>query len=213
MDCTLISETVLLKIKKQEQKEEKSPKRERKVNDSLSELFDQTTREEYESYLTDSSLCEPEENLQVEYEELSVAAKKLNNHEDIPDKVKQKAFVEPYFKDDERKTTLQNFPHIEVVRKKEERRKLLGHTCKECEIYYADIPEEEREKKLASCSRHRFRYIPPNTPENFWEVGFPSTQTCVDRGYIKEDIDPCPRPKRRQPYNAMFSPKGKEQKT
>uniref|UniRef100_A0A7N4PCT7 DNA endonuclease RBBP8 n=1 Tax=Sarcophilus harrisii TaxID=9305 RepID=A0A7N4PCT7_SARHA len=215
MDCTLISETVLLKIKKQEQKEEKSPskERERKVNDSLSELFDQTTREEYESYLTDSSLCEPEENLQVEYEELSVAAKKLNNHEDIPDKVKQKAFVEPYFKDDERKTTLQNFPHIEVVRKKEERRKLLGHTCKECEIYYADIPEEEREKKLASCSRHRFRYIPPNTPENFWEVGFPSTQTCVDRGYIKEDIDPCPRPKRRQPYNAMFSPKGKEQKT
>ncbi|XP_074132632.1 DNA endonuclease RBBP8 isoform X2 [Sminthopsis crassicaudata] len=213
MDCTLISETVLLKIKKQEQKEEKSPKRERKVNDSLSELFDQTTREEYESYLTDSSLCEPEENLQVEYEELSVAAKKLNSHEDIPDKVKQKAFVEPYFKDDERKTTLQNFPHIEVVRKKEERRKLLGHTCKECEIYYADIPEEEREKKLASCSRHRFRYIPPNTPENFWEVGFPSTQTCVDRGYIKEDLDPCPRPKRRQPYNAMFSPKGKEQKT
>ncbi|XP_036597137.1 DNA endonuclease RBBP8 isoform X2 [Trichosurus vulpecula] len=215
MDCTLISETVLLKIKKQEQKGEKSPKQERKVNDSLSELFDQTTREEYESYLADSSpLCEPEENLQVEdEEELSVAAKKQNSHEDTPDKVKQKAFVEPYFKDDERKTTLQNFPHIEVVRKKEERRKLLGHTCKECEIYYADIPEEEREKKLASCSRHRFRYIPPNTPENFWEVGFPSTQTCVDRGYIKEDLDPCPRPKRRQPYNAMFSPKSKEQKT
>ncbi|XP_074062511.1 DNA endonuclease RBBP8 isoform X2 [Macrotis lagotis] len=214
MDCTLISETMLLKIKKQEQKGEKSPKRERKLHDSLSELFDQTTHEEYESYLADSSpLCEPEENLQVEDEELSLAAKKLNSHEDIPDKVKQKAFVEPYFKDDERKTTLQNFPHIEVVRKKEERRKLLGHTCKECEIYYADIPEEEREKKLASCSRHRFRYIPPNTPENFWEVGFPSTQTCVNRGYIKEDLDPCPRPKRRQPYNAMFSPKGKEQKT
>ncbi|XP_056679768.1 DNA endonuclease RBBP8 isoform X2 [Monodelphis domestica] len=258
MDCTLISETVLLKIKKQEQKEEKSPKQERKMNDSLAELFDQTTHEEYESYLANSSpLCEQEENLHVEDDELSVATKKLNRkviqsfyfvlqlktalfsfnptsrrngdhcsgptgnisgfsfvcHEDIPDKVKQKAFVEPYFKDDERKTTLQNFPHIEVVRKKEERRKLLGHTCKECEIYYADIPEEEREKKLASCSRHRFRYIPPNTPENFWEVGFPSTQTCVDRGYIKEDLDPCPRPKRRQPYNAMFSPKGKEQKT
>ncbi|XP_027954169.1 DNA endonuclease RBBP8, partial [Eumetopias jubatus] len=110
-------------------------------------------------------------------------------------------------------TSLQNFPHIEVVRKKEERRKLLGHTCKECEIYYADIPAEEREKKLASCSRHRFRYIPPNTPENFWEVGFPSTQTCMERGYIKEDLDPCLRPKRRQPYNAMFSPKSKEQKT
>lgn len=54
--------------------------------------------------------------------------------------------------------------------------------------YYADIPEEEREKKLASCSRHRFRYIPPNTPENFWEVGFPSTQTCVERGLCKKGL-------------------------
>ncbi|XP_059265326.1 DNA endonuclease RBBP8 isoform X3 [Mustela nigripes] len=160
MDCTLVSETVLLKMKNQEQKGEKSP-----------------------------------------------------IPGDKQEKVKQKAFVEPYFKDDGRETGLQNFPHIEVVRKKEERRKLLGHTCKECEIYYADIPAEEREKKLASCSRHRFRYIPPNTPENFWEVGFPSTQTCMERGYIKEDHDPCPRPKRRQPYNAMFSPKIKEQKT
>nr|XP_048303931.1 DNA endonuclease RBBP8 isoform X2 [Myodes glareolus] len=159
MDCTLVSETVLLKMKKQEPKE-KSP-----------------------------------------------------IHGDKQDGVKQKAFVEPYFKDKERESSIQNFPHIEVVRKKEERRKLLGHTCKECEIYYADMPAEEREKKLASCSRHRFRYIPPSTPENFWEVGFPSTQTCLERGYIKEDLDLCPRPKRRQPYNAVFSPKGKEQRT
>ncbi|XP_030192641.1 DNA endonuclease RBBP8 isoform X2 [Lynx canadensis] len=207
-DCTLVSETVLLKMKKQEQKGEKSPNGERKMNDSLEDMFDRTTHEEYESCLADSF-----PQAAAEEEELSTTTKKPNTHGDKQDKVKQKAFVEPYFKDDERETSLQNFPHIEVVRKKEERRKLLGHTCKECEIYYADIPAEEREKKLASCSRHRFRYIPPNTPENFWEVGFPSTQTCMERGYIKEDLDPCPRPKRRQPYNAMFSPKGKEQKT
>ncbi|XP_037661903.1 DNA endonuclease RBBP8 isoform X2 [Choloepus didactylus] len=204
MDCTLVSETVLLKMKKQEQKE-KSTNGERKMNDSLEDMFERTTHEEYESCLAESFPQVAEEK-----EELSAAT---NTCGDKRDKVKQKAFVEPYFKDDERETSLHNFPHIEVVRKKEERRKLLGHTCKECEIYYADIPPEEREKKLASCSRHRFRYIPPNTPENFWEVGFPSTQTCVERGYIKEDLDPCPRPKRRQPYNAMFSPKGKEQKT
>ncbi|XP_046527551.1 DNA endonuclease RBBP8 isoform X2 [Equus quagga] len=208
MDCTLVSETVLLKMKKQEQKREKSPNGERKMNDSLEDMFDRTTHEEYESCLADSF-----PQVADEEEELSAVTKKPNTHGDKQDKVKQKAFVEPYFKDDERETSLQNFPHIEVVRKKEERRKLLGHTCKECEIYYADIPAEEREKKLASCSRHRFRYIPPNTPEHFWEVGFPSTQTCMERGYIKEDLDPCPRPKRRQPYNAMFSPKGKEQKT
>ncbi|XP_041610516.1 DNA endonuclease RBBP8 isoform X2 [Vulpes lagopus] len=209
MDCTLVSETVLLKMKKQEQKGEKSPNGERKMNDSLEDMFDRTTHEEYESCLADSF-----PQVADEEEGLSTTTKKPKIHDDNKqDKVKQKASVELYFKDDERETRLQNFPHIEVVRKKEERRKLLGHTCKECEIYYADIPAEEREKKLASCSRHRFRYIPPNTPENFWEVGFPSTQTCMERGYIKEDLDPCPRPKRRQPYNAMFSPKGKEQKT
>ncbi|XP_077756366.1 DNA endonuclease RBBP8 isoform X1 [Canis aureus] len=209
MDCTLVSETVLLKMKKQEQKGEKSPNGERKMNDSLEDMFDRTTHEEYESCLADSF-----PQVADEEEGLSTTTKKPNIHDDNKqDKVKQKASVELYFKDDERETRLQNFPHIEVVRKKEERRKLLGHTCKECEVYYADIPAEEREKKLASCSRHRFRYIPPNTPENFWEVGFPSTQTCMERGYIKEDLDPCPRPKRRQPYNAMFSPKGKEQKT
>uniref|UniRef100_A0A673UNM3 DNA endonuclease RBBP8 n=1 Tax=Suricata suricatta TaxID=37032 RepID=A0A673UNM3_SURSU len=207
MDCTLVSETVLLKMKKQEQNGEKSPNGERQMNDSLEDMFDRTTHEEYESYLADSL-----PQAAAEEEELSTTTKKPNTRGDKQDKVKQRALVEPYFKDDERETSLQNFPHIEVVRKKEERRKLLGHTCKECEIYYADIPAEEREKKLASCSRHRFRYIPPNTPENFWEVGFPSTQTCMERGYIKEDLDPCPRPKRRQPYNAMFSPKGKEQK-
>lgn len=96
-----------------------------------------------------------------------------------------------------------------VVRKKDERRKLKGTTCKECDVvsvlitklsnndmfyhcsfvkdvyvqqYYAHLPEDEKEKKLSACSRHRFLYIPPCTPENFWEVGFPSTQTCIDRG-------------------------------
>ncbi|XP_020038179.1 DNA endonuclease RBBP8 isoform X2 [Castor canadensis] len=208
MDCTLVSETILLKMKKQEQKGEKSPNGERKMNDSLEDMFDRTTHEEYESCLADSF-----PQVADEEEDLSATTKKPSTHGDKQDKVKQKAFVEPYFQDNERETALQNFPHIEVVRKKEERRRLLGHTCKECEIYYADLPAEEREKKLASCSRHRFRYIPPSTPENFWEVGFPSTQTCVERGYIKEDLDVCPRPKRRQPYNVMFSPKGKEQKT
>lgn len=205
MDCTLVSETVLLKMKKQEQKE-KSPNGDITINDSLEEMFDRTTHEEYESCLADSFP-------QVPNEELSAATKKPNIHGDKQDRVKQKALVEPYFKDKERESNIQNFPHIEVVRKKEERRKLLGHTCKECEIYYADMPAEEREKKLASCSRHRFRYIPPSTPENFWEVGFPSTQTCLERGYIKEDLDLCPRPKRRHPYNVVFSPKGKEQRT
>ncbi|KFQ38967.1 DNA endonuclease RBBP8 [Mesitornis unicolor] len=217
MDYTYVSDSVLLKMKNQEQNQESSPRREKKMNDTLTEMFDRTTHEEYESCLPEDSpsACDEKETLHDEEQDKGVtaASKKPKKHEDKQDKAKQKAFVEPYFKSDERKNTVLNFPHIEVIRKKEERRKLLGHTCKECEIYYADIPEEEREKKLASCSRHRFRYIPPNSPENFWEVGFPSTQTCVQRGYIKEDLAPCQRPKRRQPYAVMFSPKSKEQKT
>ncbi|XP_009949095.1 PREDICTED: DNA endonuclease RBBP8 [Leptosomus discolor] len=217
MDYTYVSESVLLKMKNQERNQESSPRGEKQINDTLTEMFDRTTHEEYESCLPEDSpsACDEKEVLQGEEQDkgITAASKKLKKQEDKQDKAKQKAFVEPYFKSDERKNTVLDFPHIEVIRKKEERRKLPGHTCKECEIYYADIPEEEREKKLASCSRHRFRYIPPNTPENFWEVGFPSTQTCVERGYIKEDLAPCQRPKRRQPYAIMFSPKGKEQKT
>ncbi|NWR42829.1 CTIP endonuclease, partial [Regulus satrapa] len=229
MDYTYVSDSVLLEMESQEQNQESNP-RKTFFSSSLwlaffkiwgcgeiTDMFDRTTHEEYESCLPEDSpsACDKKEILCDEEQDkgITAASKKLKKHEDKQDKAKQKAFVEPYFKSDERKNTVLDFPHIEVIRKKEERRKLLGHTCKECEIYYADIPEEEREKKLASCSRHRFRYIPPNTPENFWEVGFPSTQTCVERGYIKEDLAPCQRPKRRQPYTAMFSPKGKEQKT
>ncbi|NWI21514.1 CTIP endonuclease, partial [Crypturellus soui] len=224
MDYTYVSESVLLKRKNQEQNQESSPGRTpfgREKNNvcyfsSVSEMFDRTSHEEYESCLAedDLSACDEKETFHDDDQDKEIAANKnLKKYEDKQDKTKQKAFVEPYFKSDERKNTVLDFPHIEVIRKKEERRKLLGHTCKECEVYYADIPAEEREKKLASCSRHRFRYIPPSTPENFWEVGFPSTQTCVERGYIKEDLAPCQRPKRRQPYAVMFSPKGKEQKT
>ena len=56
--------------------------------------------------------------------------------------------MEPYFKDDERETSLQNFPHIEVVQKKEERRKLLGHTCKKCEILLCRFSSRRKRKEV-----------------------------------------------------------------
>ncbi|XP_039184488.1 DNA endonuclease RBBP8 isoform X2 [Crotalus tigris] len=211
MDHTYISDSILLRMKKQRQKEVSNPEEVKREKDTLTEIFDQTTYEEYESCLEDDNL--PECDHKNSSEEEGKEKRTIQREGDKQNKMKQKAFVETYFKSGERTDLVLDFPHIEVVRKKEERRKLPGHTCKECEIYYAGLPEEEREKKLATCSRHRSRYIPPETPENFWEVGFPSTQMCVERGYIKEEFAPCPRPKRRQPYNVMFSPKGKEQKT
>uniref|UniRef100_A0A3Q1M1N9 DNA endonuclease RBBP8 n=1 Tax=Bos taurus TaxID=9913 RepID=A0A3Q1M1N9_BOVIN len=93
MDCTLVSETMLLKLKKQEQKGEESPNGERKMNDSLEDMFDRTTHEEYESCLAESF-----PQVADEEKELSTTTKKPNTPGDKQDKVKQKAFVEPYFK-------------------------------------------------------------------------------------------------------------------
>nr|F6SNN2.1 RecName: Full=DNA endonuclease RBBP8; AltName: Full=CtBP-interacting protein; Short=CtIP [Xenopus tropicalis] len=208
MDYTYVSESFLLKMKKGDPGDSED---ESKGQDSFEKMFDKSEYGEYVLCIKDRS---PSQSCKERNDLSSMVCKNIYTHSVRFDRVKkQKAFVEPYFQRPEQKKPAMDFPHIEVVRKKDERRKMLGHTCKECELYYADLPEEERAKKLASCSRHRFRYIPPSTPENFWEVGFPSTQTCQDRGYIKEELSPCQRPRRRQPYNAKFSSKIKEQKT
>ncbi|XP_041102082.1 DNA endonuclease RBBP8-like [Polyodon spathula] len=209
MDCTFVSNSMLLKGRKQQKEENIIIEVGQKANDSLVEIFDRTACREYESCPRDGSEQSDQEACSLDEE--TEADGSMNRYEEKTDETKR--FVEPYLKKDERKNTALNFPHIKVVRNKEERRKMHGHTCKECEIYYADLPAEQRQKELSVCSRHRFRYIPPSTPENFWEVGFPSTQTCADRGYIKEEMTPAQRTRRRRPYNAIFSPKGKEQKT
>ncbi|XP_005936609.1 DNA endonuclease RBBP8 isoform X3 [Haplochromis burtoni] len=193
-DCTWVSHSLL-----QRQREKDRDRRDsvfglgEKANDSLDMMFDTTAYGEYKScnssHLGQSQPCDRDDD-----EEEAI--------EDPPeDGACQSKARHPAF------------AHVAVVRKKDERRKLKGTTCKECEIYYAHLPEEEKQKKLSACSRHRFLYVPPCTPENFWEVGFPSTQTCIERGYIKEEKNPEARLRRRQPLNALFSPKrNKEEK-
>ncbi|XP_043961481.1 DNA endonuclease RBBP8 isoform X2 [Gambusia affinis] len=162
-----------------------------KANDSLDMMFDATTFGEYKSYtcssLDQSRHCDDGDDDAEEVEIID---------QDLPET--------PACHSGTRRPT---FAHVAVVRKKDERRKLKGTTCKECEVYYAHLPEEEKQKKLSACSRHRYRYIPPCTPENFWEVGFPSTQTCIERGYIREEKNPQARSRRRQPFNVLFTPK------
>ncbi|XP_054707867.1 uncharacterized protein MAL8P1.12-like [Uloborus diversus] len=74
----------------------------------------------------------------------------------------------------------------ETVRKKAERRQLVGYDCKECEKYYSDLglSEKEKQQRLKKCSRHRAKFVPPSTPEHFWELDFPDTQECKTRGYL-----------------------------
>ncbi|XP_039892123.1 DNA endonuclease RBBP8 isoform X4 [Simochromis diagramma] len=190
-DCTWVSHSLL---QRQREKDRDSVfGLGEKANDSLDMMFDTTAYGEYKScnssHLGQSQPCDRDDD----------------EEEAIGDPPEDGAC--------QSKARHPAFAHVAVVRKKDERRKLKGTTCKECEIYYAHLPEEEKQKKLSACSRHRFLYVPPCTPENFWEVGFPSTQTCIERGYIKEEKNPEARLRRRQPLNALFSPKrNKEEK-
>ncbi|XP_062376578.1 DNA endonuclease RBBP8 isoform X2 [Sardina pilchardus] len=206
-DCTFLSHSMLMRARNAHDTSGIGLR----ANDSLAEIFDKTAYGEYESCPQDINFEEEEEGCEDKHGEDEWAEEEEEEekpgHEkdcDPVTKAARKAKGTPT------KSGEPGYAYVDVVRKRDERRKLKGHTCKECEIYYADLPEEEREKKLASCSRHRFRYIPPSTPENFWEVGFPSTQTCVERGYIKEDKEPDLHLRRRRPYVAMFSPKAKD---
>lgn len=91
-----------------------------------------------------------------------------------------------------------SYKYVEVVRKKEERAKLNGYDCRECQQYYEglDLPEEELKKRLKQCSRHRARFSPPpSTPPGFWNLSFPNTQEYIDKGYLKTESQ-APAPKR-----------------
>ncbi|KAJ8276948.1 hypothetical protein GJAV_G00069700 [Gymnothorax javanicus] len=186
MDCTFVSPSMLQKGLRESWPDDSRTGIGQKANDSLAEMFDKSAFGEYESCLEDEvSDLEQEEPHSVE------ECHPLDQEAQSPPK---RAVLKCQTNLNEQRNI--SFPYVEV----------------ECETYYAGLPEAELQKKLSACSRHRFRYIPPSTPENFWEVGFPSTQVCIQRGYIKEDNEPDPRMRRRRPYNAMFSPKAKQHK-
>jgi hypothetical protein len=73
-------------------------------------------------------------------------------------------------------------PVIEPKSKKTRayRKQLPGHSCHFCENYYKETGTSN------SSSRHR-GYKRPPTPENFWELDFPSDEECRRRGYIHEE--------------------------
>lgn len=78
------------------------------------------------------------------------------------------------------------FKYVEPVRTKAERENLKGIECKQCKKFYdAVLPNDgekdnDGNKRNFRCehhegvSRHRYRYVPPMTPEGFWNIGFDS---------------------------------------
>lgn len=73
------------------------------------------------------------------------------------------------------------YKYVEPVRKKDEREKLQGVECNQCKKFYdAVLTNNGSGAVSARCehhnavSRHRYRYVPPSTPEGFWNIGFDS---------------------------------------
>jgi hypothetical protein len=64
----------------------------------------------------------------------------------------------------------------EVVRGHEQRLELPGFACDECKRFYDAMVEQgvilpdDRKEALQLCSRHKARYTPPETPEDFWNL-------------------------------------------
>ncbi|XP_056155743.1 DNA endonuclease RBBP8 [Lampris incognitus] len=203
-DCTFVSHTLLQRQAAKSRNEENSMSGlGQKATDSLDKMFDTTAYGEYMSctstQLNQSKPCGGHDDDDDDDDDDGDDDEKKDD-EPCPPEISE-------IHSEEKKAGAPTFAHVAVIRKKEERRKLKGSTCKECDVYYSHLPAEERQKKLSACSRHRFLYVPPSTPENFWEVGFPSTQTCIERGYIKEEKNPQARLRRRHPFNALFSQK------
>uniref|UniRef100_A0AAV1VAG4 DNA endonuclease activator Ctp1 C-terminal domain-containing protein n=1 Tax=Peronospora matthiolae TaxID=2874970 RepID=A0AAV1VAG4_9STRA len=71
------------------------------------------------------------------------------------------------------------FPYIEVVRNREERKALPGYDCIECKKYYDALGELGTVDVAAQkhkCSRHRARFQPYETPDDFWRLSFPDSE-------------------------------------
>jgi len=68
-----------------------------------------------------------------------------------------------------------DFKFKDVVRG-EKRRELPGHECEECQKFYSALCDGnsifDKSDMLKACSRHRSRFTPDMTPDDFWEMSF-----------------------------------------
>ncbi|XVF79599.1 hypothetical protein PTKIN_Ptkin15bG0002100 [Pterospermum kingtungense] len=78
-----------------------------------------------------------------------------------------------------------SFKYVEPVRKKAERERLKGFECNQCKKFYDAVLDKgnrdnDDQNNNFRCehhegvSRHRYKYVPPMTPEGFWNIGFES---------------------------------------
>ncbi|WKY08067.1 hypothetical protein Q1695_007512 [Nippostrongylus brasiliensis] len=76
-----------------------------------------------------------------------------------------------------------------VVRKKADRERMTGVTCAESKDYFdaLELSPESKKRRIDEVSRVRVvGEKMPSTPENYWEVGFPTDSEQRRRGLIRE---------------------------
>lgn len=72
------------------------------------------------------------------------------------------------------------YKYVDSVRKKRDREGLQATECVQCKKFYDAVLMEDANALMESrckhhdVSRHRYRHLPPATPENFWNIGFDS---------------------------------------
>ncbi|KAL5549796.1 hypothetical protein UlMin_005027 [Ulmus minor] len=83
-------------------------------------------------------------------------------------------------------TEKKGFKFIGPVRKKADRQNLKGIECKQCKKFYDAVLCDDEGKETNNnnrnfrcehhdgVSRHRYKNVPPMTPEGFWNIGFES---------------------------------------
>lgn len=79
-----------------------------------------------------------------------------------------------------------DYSYIEVIRNRDVRATLPAHDCRDCSKYYdaiekmdfpmraSDSNENVKSHKM-KCSRHRARFEPYQTPDDFWRLSFPDS--------------------------------------
>ena len=81
------------------------------------------------------------------------------------------------------------------VRKKEERKQLIGFDCKQCENYYQSrlddgFTNDQVEEMKNRISKHRGLFKPPRTPERFWDPDIIEDSAEDPRSKIIHDASP-----------------------
>lgn len=113
--------------------------------------------------------------------------------------------------DDEEEEDIQNEALLQSPSSGIDNEELL-YACPMCRNYWLGLSEELRHKEGLTC-RHRKRPV-ARTPEHFWSLGIPSTQTCIQRGYggVLPPDKPIQRPRRpRRQYQRRLQEQQQEE--